>query len=193
MTPVENNFEPAELFRRIADGDEAAFTQAFYHYNRFIFPYVLKKLQSEDDAKEVVQDAFLKLWQYREMLKETVSPEGYLYRIVANLVQDHFRKKARQHKLMKEAAGQQSSSSQASPEKEIIYRETQGLYEQAVRNLPPQGRFAYELREEGFSYEEIGAKLGISVNTVRNHLVRAGKSIKEYVKDKGLRIISWLF
>lgn len=48
-----------EFFRQIANSDEGAFTKTFYHYNKRIYPYLLKKVQSEDIAREMVQDVSL--------------------------------------------------------------------------------------------------------------------------------------
>lgn len=180
-----------ELFQQIAEGNEAAFTRAFHHYSRFIYPYVSKKVRSDEVAKEIIQEAFLRLWMYRDVLKETTSPDGYLFRIVANLMQDHFRKLNRENKLLQAVKNQQQTDGYLT-EKDILYTETQKIVEKAVAALPPQQRQVYDLKEEGFSYQEIAGKLGISVNTVKNHLVKAGKSIKNFVKKKGLSILLWM-
>lgn len=176
----------------MAAGDEGAFTQAFHHYNRFIYPYVLRKVQSVEITKEIIQEAFLKLWIYRDALNKTTSPEAYLYRIVANLLQDHFRKQKRENKMLQAIRKRYEQANLGLTEKDVYYNETRQLYEKAVALLPPQRRHVYDLREEGFSYEEIADRLNISPNTVKNHLVKAGKTIQNFVKRKGLSALLWL-
>lgn len=191
--PANLTHNAKELFRQIAEGDEAAFTHAFHHYSRFIYPYIVKKIQSADIAKEIIQETFLRLWIYRDALKETVSPEGYLFRIVSNLLQDHFRKQQREFKMLHAVKMQQELSDLHQTDRDVTYAETQRIVDKAVASLPPQQRHVYDLKQEGFSYEEIAGKLGISVNTVKNHLVKAGRSIKSFVKKKGLSLLLWIF
>jgi RNA polymerase sigma factor (sigma-70 family) len=176
-------YQADELFRQIAAGDEAAFSKAFYYYNKRIYPYFLNKVQSEGVAKEMVQDVFLKLWISREKLLTSANPEGYLFLIAANLLKDYFRRMGREQKMRafwsKKEEGQVVES-------EVWYSETRKLLDAAMHQLPPERQRIYQMRMDGHSYETIADMLQISVNTVRNQLVSATKAVRAYLKDQGL-------
>src|SRR5690348_11128361 len=87
-------YNERELFQRIANGDEQAFAQIFFHYTSIIHPFVFNKVKSQAAAEEIVQEVFLKLWTKREALKNIESPASYLMRIATNKTLDHLRRKA---------------------------------------------------------------------------------------------------
>jgi RNA polymerase sigma-70 factor (family 1) len=186
-------YSTEELFAEIAQGNEAAFAQAFHHYNKRIYPYLLKKVQSEAIAQEMVQDVFLRLWVFREKLNAAFNPESYLFNIAANILQDYYRRLGRELKmksgLTKKEEGQQTIES------DVWQSETRKLLNEAVEELPNERRRIYRLRMEGFSYDEIAGNLGISVHTVRNQLANATKTLKDILHSKGLSaliaIIFW--
>lgn len=179
-----------ELFHLIAKGDEAAFTKAFYHYNKRIYPYLLKKVHSESIAREMVQDVFLKLWLFRDKLAAIDNPEGYLFRIAANMLQDYFRREGHELKMKNRWAKKEGERSMV--ENEVWYSETRKLLNEAIYQLPPERKKIYELRQEGYSYEEIADSLQISIHTVRNQLVSATKTIKGFLNEKGLSTIIFI-
>lgn len=178
---------PKDWFLKIAQGDEAAFTQAFYHYNKRIYPYLLKKLHSKDLAREMVQDVFLKLWLVRDKLYDISNPEPYLFRMVANQLQDFYRKAGHEYKM--KTAWTKKEGEQQIAEPEVWHSETKRLLHEAVHELPPERKKVYQLRTEGHSYEEIADILGVSIHTVRNQLASATKAIKEILRSKGLSAV----
>jgi RNA polymerase sigma-70 factor (family 1) len=189
----DSTYSTEELFAQIAQGDEAAFTYVFTHYSKRIYPYLLKKVQSEAIAREMVQDIFLRLWLFREKLNMALNPESYLFNIAANILQDYYRKQGRELK-MKSAWGKKEEAVQE-VESGVWQSETRKLLHEAVEQLPAERRRAYRLRMEGFSYDEIAGNLGISVHTVRNQLASATRTLKDILRSKGLSaliaIIFW--
>lgn len=189
--PADSLYNEHELFREIAGGNESAFTEVFFLYSGRIHAYLLRKVQSEAIAREMLQDVFLKLWIYREALKKVHSPRAYLYRIVANHLQDHFRKLGRERRMHQHLL-QANPAQESTTEADLYFSETSRIYEATIRGLSPQRRNIYMLRQEGFSYEEIAVKLGISPNTVKNQLIIAGKFVRESLRRQGLGIILFL-
>ncbi|MGN7721216.1 RNA polymerase sigma factor [Chitinophaga sp. 22620] len=177
-----------EIWRRLAAGDEAAFTVLFYHYNRRIYPFVLRKVKSDSAAEEIIQETFLKLWASREQIAVMHSPDGYLYRIAVNLTLDHLRKQARNQDFL-DTLKNSAWQAPAHIEQHLYYRETKLALEKALEQLPPQRKTIYLLRQEGLTYEEIAAQLQISPNTVRNQLVSAFRSIREYLQGQGISML----
>jgi RNA polymerase sigma-70 factor (ECF subfamily) len=183
-----------ELFNRVALGDETAFTAIFYQYTRRLYPFLLQKLRSELLAEELLQDIFLRLWVYRERLAGLESPQGYLFRMAANRVQDHFQEEYRKASLLKsmQPAG---DIADIHPQETMDIIEARRLMAEGIQALPEQRRRVYELKQQGLRYEEIASQLNISPNTVRNQLVQANRFLLEFLRSKGLAvlllILSW--
>jgi RNA polymerase sigma-70 factor (ECF subfamily) len=174
-----------ELFKRIANGDEEAFAQVFYHYTSILHPFVLNKVKSQAATEEIVQDVFLKLWTKREVLKSIESPAAYLMRIATNKTLDHLRRKAIEYKVMQNVKGKEEDSP---VDNEISFKEAKRILAEAIAAMPDQRRTIYLLQQDGYSYEEIASQLSISSNTVRNHIALASKYLKDYLHSHGLSL-----
>jgi len=188
------NTHNKELFERVAHGDEEAFTTLFFHYTKKLFPFLLKKLRSDELAEELLQDIFLKLWIYRERLTGMESPESYLFRITANRVSDYFRGEHKKKQM--QFSGALSDEDPADdPLEPMDIREARRILEEGVRALPEQRRKIYNLKQAGYHYREIADQLDISPNTVRNQLVNANRFLLEFLRGRGLGvlllILSW--
>ncbi len=171
-----------EIWRRLAAGGEAAFTVLFYHYNRRIYPFVLRKVKSDSAAGDHSGNIPEALG-LREQIAVMHSPDGYLYRIAVNLTLDHLRKQARNRDFLdalKNSAWQAPASSSST----CITAKQNWRWRKRWSNCPPQRKTIYLLRQEGSTYEEIAAQLQISPNTVRNQLVSAFRSIREYPRGQ---------
>ena len=175
------------LFDRLAGGDEEAFTALFYHYTRQLYPFLVQKLRSDELAEELLQDIFLRLWVHRSRLAGIDSPEGYLFKMAANRVQDYFREEGLRRRLRQNA--QPGDSADWHPDKEMDLVEARRLLAEGVSLLPEQRRKVYELKQQGLHYDEIAGRLEISPNTVKNQLVQANRFLLEFLRDKGLGVL----
>lgn len=173
-----------ELFRLIADGDEAAYKTLFdTHYLKFV-SYAAKILHSDLWAEEIVQDVFLKLWSIRSTLTTIDNPAGFMNRMVFNRIRDHLRHKKHEIKLQHYLL--QFTESGNATQDSYDFRQGKKLFEEAVAQLPKQRAAVFKLRhEQGLSYEEIARELNISKNTVRNLLVLAVQHIRDYLLEHG--------
>jgi RNA polymerase sigma-70 factor (ECF subfamily) len=183
--PVDVLHNRHEIFQRIAEGDEQAFTEAFLHYSRRLFPFVSKRLKCDRLAEEAMQEIFMKLWVNRHRLPTFENPEGWLYRVAANIVLDHFRRMAQQHKAM-EKRRPAAVYSTAEAYADIDFRETRQKAEEAVQRLPAKRKAIYELRQQGMSYEEIGQRVHLSVNTIKNQLISANRFVRDFLLAQGI-------
>jgi len=188
--PIELLHNERELFSQLAQGDENAFTGIFHFYSRKLYPWLLKKTREAEVAEEIMQDTFLKVWVNRERLAGMDNPEGYIYKIAANLTLDHFRKLAMEHKILNRFQNGNANAVDVSPQGVIDFKETQKIIDQAVHQLPDQRKRIYTMRQEGMSYQEIAAALGISANTVKNQLIIAGKFIRGYLVENGISTLA---
>jgi RNA polymerase sigma-70 factor (family 1) len=187
ITPANIPYQERELLSRIAQSDEAAFTEIFHHFSPRIWMFVVKKAKSESIAEEIVQEVFLKLWVKKETAADIENLSSFLYTMAANKLYDHFKKVAGDSKKLENLWLQVQQAATSNPVEEALdFRESMHLINQAIEQLPPQRKKIYLLnRMEGFSYEEIAQQLNISKSTVSNQLVEATKFIREYVKGNG--------
>lgn len=167
-----------DLFRLIASGNELAFAELFRRYDRRIYPFVLKMIKSPSAAEEITQEIFIKIWRYRESLSVVEQPESYILTVAARHTLDQIKKRLSETRMLRRwSAGLESSHND--PEELLLLKETEELIQRAVEQLPPQQKSVYNLsRRQQLSYEEIGERLNISPNTVRNHLVKALAAIR---------------
>lgn len=182
---IHDLIEDTELFGRLAQGDEQAFELIFHHYNRRLYPFVLNMVRSEETAKELVQDVFVHLWLKRELLADVQHPTSYLFNIASNRTLNFLKQVNTNARLMDQlAAGATELSYQT--EERLAFRETAGLVDTAVSQLPKQRKRIWEMsRYEGFSHDEIAQRLGLSKETVKKQIGHAMRYIRRYLADRG--------
>jgi len=177
-----SHYTDLELFARISENDEAAFTQLFLSYTERLYPYVTNLLNAELWAVEIIQDVFLKVWKNRHTLRQIENPSAYLFRMAANRTLDHIKRHAIEVKTQYYISRQALYDTHNSTEEQLDFRITDNLLKAAIKSLPPQRQLVYRLKhEEGLSYDEIADKLHISKNTVRNHIAEALAAIRAYL------------
>ena len=167
-----------ELFRLIAGSDEAAFAEIFRRYDRRIYPFVLKMIKTATQAEEITHEIFIKLWRHRERLISIDQPEAYIFTIAARHTLDQIKKRLNESRMLQRLSAAVPPAHNDT-EESLLLKDKEALVQQAVDQLPPQQKMVYLLsRQQGLSYDEIARQMGISANTVRNHLVKALQSMR---------------
>ncbi len=181
-----------DLVMLLTSGNEAAFEKLYHLYSNRLFGYLIKLVKSESFASELLQDAFIKIWNNRQNIDPEQSFRSYLFRIAENLVYDFFRKAAHDKKL--QAILINSASSEYSHVEETYCRkENNQLLQDAIDALPPKRRKVFQLvKIEERSYEEVSQILHVSVSTINDHVVKATKFIREKLERyhvTGIRVL----
>lgn len=144
---------------------------------------ILRMLHDPQATEELVQELFTRIWQKRTCkgIKEDFT--AYMYRIAQNLVNDFFRKLKKDHALMEKFKALTSEADAAlSAEEMLQQQQTEGIINHAIEHLPPQQKKVYKLvKQNGYTYKKVAEDLGISPFTVKEYLVLANKSIRNYV------------
>ncbi|MBO9571626.1 MAG: RNA polymerase sigma-70 factor [Chitinophagaceae bacterium] len=179
-----------QLFSRIANGDKAAFTEIYLRYTEKLYPHVVKLLESELWAEEIIQDVFTKIWSAKETLAAVENPSAYLYKIAGNKTLDFLKHRSVEIKMQYRISRLTEQWSRLDTQDELDFKQSDTEFRKAINSLPTQQQKIFKLKHEhNMSYEEIAAELQLSKNTVRNHLTRAMESVRAHLLEKGLLII----
>jgi len=162
----------------IKRGDEFAYEQVYIRYRKKVYFYFLKKTKSDEDAKDLLQVTFLKLWQYRGSLSPDYLLEQHLFHIARTVFIDFLRTQNKLNRLQ-ETIGRKAEDSPA-----YIYTSTdfdiQTGLQRALSSMFQMRKKVFELnRLYGYSYREIAQLLSISVKTVDNNLSKALKELRK--------------
>lgn len=175
--------QESELLQQLIQGDAGAFRQLYEHYQGRIFLFAYRFTKSKDAAEEVVQEVFVKLWEKREQINIEKNFSAYIIRVTRNLILDGLKKAAYDKKMQQQILHHMRALRDTTAE-ELLNKELERLHKQAIDALSPQKKTIYLLsREEELTYEQIAEKLGISRNTVRNHMADALQTIREYISS----------
>ena len=160
-------------------GDEKAFETLFSSLFVPLCHYAYSIIHDEDDAKDMVQKAFYKLWDKREELEIHISIKSYLYRVVHNNCLNHI-KHFQVHEDHIESFVYESKKSLNNVEETLSMNELEQEIARAIDVLPERCREVFKLsRMQQLSYAEIAQKLTISPNTVETQIVKALRTLRK--------------
>jgi RNA polymerase sigma-70 factor (family 1) len=166
------------LLQQVAAGDGQAFGQLFEAYQPRLYTYTYKLTKSHELAEDIVQEVFLTIWNRRHTLSGIHHFDAYLFRMAHNAVYKGSLNMAREV-LVKEYLVDSATGSEE-PIKGLLSEEIRKDIQQLVDQLTPKQREVFLLsREQGLKQEEIAARLGIGINTVKSHLGDALKFLRE--------------
>ena len=175
----------------IQHGDEQVFELFFRNYYERLCNYANTILNDMDEAEEMVQNAFLTIWERRESFEVHTSLKSYLYRAVYNSSLNSLKHKKVQQKH-EQYYKQNTAPDYESATSELMENELQQLAQKAIEQLPPQCKMVFTLsRVEQLTYAEIAEQMNISAKTVENHMVRALRFLREKLKDY-LPLLIWV-
>lgn len=170
------------LAERMSAGDREAFNRIFRRLYSPLVRYCCRFVVDEDEAAEIVQDLFVKLWTGREKFKINTSFESYLTRSVRNASLSYINK-VRSHDETHQLLSRDDIDT-SDPSEQLQSKNLEAAYSQVIAAMPEKRREVFMAsRFEGLKYAEIADKLGISVKTVEAHMVAAIKQLKEGLKD----------
>ncbi|MBB6108708.1 RNA polymerase sigma-70 factor, ECF subfamily [Mucilaginibacter lappiensis] len=179
---VTNNLNIVFLLKQLQLGSEQAFAKIYDHFSRPLYRNILYLVKEEEVAQEILQELFLHVWTQRARVDAEKTFWPYLYKVARWLVLKHFRKVAQDKRLIEHLIIT-TVDHVTNAEDMLIDQEMHALLAKAIENLPPQRKQVFKLcKFDGKSYQEASEILGISTETIRNQIVAANRSVKEYFR-----------
>tara|TARA_B100001758_G_scaffold211328_1_gene194588 strand:+ start:276 stop:815 length:540 start_codon:yes stop_codon:yes gene_type:complete len=166
-----------EFVLLLKSGDESAFTELINKYNRRLFAYAISLSGDYSLAKDIVQDVFLKTYEYRKRLNPEFSIEGFLYRSVYNQFINVYHKNKSLLKVHDEYVRFLNQIIDESKDSE--FDKLIKIVNESINNLPKRCKEIFVLsKKEGYTNLEISEILNISIKTVEAQITIAFKSIR---------------
>jgi len=177
--------QDAELMERVKTGDESAFKMLVDRHHQAVFHLCFRYVGKREDAEEVAQDVFIRLYRSAGTYQPSAKLTTFLYRIAVNLSLNRIRDRKRKRWLSLEMLRQDKgiefeASSSDHPDVVLEYQEKQIQVHKAIDSLPVNQRTAVLLhRFQGLSYEETAEVMKCSVSAVEARLHRAKLNLKK--------------
>lgn len=181
-----------ELTERLQTGDVEAFDLIYGKYSGKLYSFALKYLRSTDDAEELVQSVFLKIWESHKTLNKEASFKSYLFTIAYNDICKIFRKRSYKHKFINDTIYENSQST-SETEDIIDYKSVLEQIDQIINKLPEKQKTIFlKSRQDGKTTKEIAEEVGLSPGTVDNYISETLKILRVCLKKGNLSIVLFL-
>ena len=182
----EHQQEPlADLISRCREGDLAAFRLLMESQQRYAYAVAFRLLHDTDNAQDVVQEAFIRVWNNLGRYRPEVKFTTWLYKIVINLCYDRMKMESRRKRWLGYFGGTREQEEGVHGRDLATDIENADLRTHILReakSLPPRQRLVFHLRDiQDFSLEEIAERAGMSIGTVKTNLCYARRKIREAV------------
>lgn len=174
----------------IAETDKhRAFKFIFDNFWERLYLRAYRKIRDENAAKDVVQDAFLVLWNNFDKLKEADALEPYLYAVLRNKILKLFEKDEVRLRYIFNNTVSANEDFEPSSHQLLLTKELKAIIDCEVEKMPPRMKEIYVLKkDQEFSIKEIAQKLNLSEQTVKNQLLSAYRRLKEGLKQYGTSV-----
>ena len=176
------------LLAGLRRGDEDALDELIGRKTKQLVQLTARILGDQEEARDVVQLTFLRLWDHRERYDEKFSPNTWIYRIATNLAIDHLRSRRsreRSNEPMRHHLLRVQDDSSRRDLAALQRREVKGIFQRLAAGLTEKQRLVFLLREvEGLTSQEVAVIAGCRESTVRNHLFNARRFLRRELVER---------
>jgi len=174
-----------ELIEGLKNGSVDDFHELYSIYSGRLFSYCMNFTKREEDAEDIVQDVFVRLWEYRSKIRTDIPAASLLFIMSRNMLVTAYRDLIQSRKYEDYIAYRQSLPA-GDPSRALQFKDYLELVKNKVEKLPRSQRRIFILsRFDGLSNEEISETLSLSLQTVKNQLSQATKKIREMIDYEG--------
>ena len=189
------NMKLEDLFLLAKKGDGRAFEQIVLQTERAVYNLAFSIVKKKEDAEDVTQGTYLRLWRAANEIKLEGSLKLYILRTARNLALDLIRKNSKRQEtdtVILDAEGEfeieiADDSSDSRPDESYLRKVEKEVVRQSIEELPSAAREIIVLRDiEGLSYAEIASMLGIAEGTLKSKLFRARERLRKIILSKNI-------
>jgi len=181
-----------KFIENLKNGNEDAFVHLVTNYHKPLFVYALSLTNDSATADDIVQNVFLKTWEYRKRLNPDYSLKSFLYKTTYNEFINQYNKRRVISRL--ELAYIEGLNEAIDENNSELINEKIAFINEGISNLPPKCKETFLLsKKEGLTNIEIGQYLNISIKTVEGHLTKAYHLLRKNVGTKLNKILFLLF
>ena len=176
--PGRNTNIEHSIILKLKEGNRKAFNQLFCIYNQKLYFFALGYVKSDQDAEEIVQDTFLKIWEHRDAIDPELSLQSYIFKIAFNFIRKRWIRKMKDDELKHDLAGELLNFDNRTAGT-LNYHSLLEYINQLIGQLPPRQKQILTLRKlEDYKIKEIAIILDLSEKTVEAHLSAALKFLR---------------
>jgi RNA polymerase sigma-70 factor, ECF subfamily len=176
------------LLAGLRRGDEDALDELIGRKTKQLVQLTARILGDQEEARDVVQLTFLRLWDHRDRYDEKFSPNTWIYRIATNLAIDHLRSRRsreRSNDPIRHHLLRVQDDSSRRDLAALQRREVKGIFQRLAEGLTEKQRLVFLLREvEGLTSQEVAVIAGCRESTVRNHLFNARRLLRRELVER---------
>lgn len=178
-------YDEKTLLMLVAAGDRKAFTELYSLYIDNVYRYIFLFTRSKEEAEEIIQDVFVKIWEKREKLVEVESFKSYLFKAAKNKLISEVRHLQIRHRVLSEIKRSKTGVHETA-NYEVDYKMYYQVVQKAIEKLPPKRKLIFRLNtENGLTHDEIAEQLNVSKSFVKNQLYKAYDFVRQYLSKHG--------
>ena len=185
------------IIKKAISGDDGAFETLVRTYESFVYNVAYQSLKSQDDAFDVSQEVFIKVYKSLGSFRGDCKFSTWVYRVAQNVVKDFLRSKENKLKTVSvyetDSDGEEhqleivDESTAADPIASFEKKERAALVREAISRLSEEQRAVIVLRDmEGYTYEEIAEMLFLDMGTVKSRINRGRNAIKKFLSERNI-------
>jgi RNA polymerase sigma factor (sigma-70 family) len=153
----------------------------YYSHYQAIYRFAFRMIGNAEDAKDVVQETFIRLYRTLESESEITHPKAWLYTVSANLCINRVKKAKRRREIL--ADRPRTTQPESTPETDLIMKERLDLIRHSVRALPERERILLMLYQDGLSYSEMARVINVKASSLGKLLSRAIGKLAEAIRN----------
>jgi len=182
---ISNINNDSELIRQFKNGDVKGYNEIVRKYQKQVYWVIRKMVQDHDEADDITQEVFIKVYSALKDFREESNLFTWLYRIATNYSINHIKKVKVRSTISVELVAEPIESKDKKADELIDEERRRKILEEAIETLPAQQRAVFNMRYyDQLPYEEIAKILGKSVGGIKANYFHAVKKIGEFVKEK---------
>jgi RNA polymerase sigma-70 factor, ECF subfamily len=188
--------EEHALVRKAQEGDRSSFDELVRRYDRDVLRLAMNIVHRPEDARDIYQETFLKVYRNLHRFRFECSFYTWLYRVATNVGLDYLRRRTTRREdqapVPEDSEGstrdffdrQPQPNPSTNPERQLLGQEISGRLQEAMKRLSPRERMVFEMKHyEGMRLRAIGDVLGTSEETVKNSLFRATRKLRASLEE----------